>query len=289
MAGTVGDPSLVGYGLESKPREKFASCLNRTDPQIDLCEAALWVAAEEYPSLDVSAYLAVLDGLAQSARERLTPASSAADRVVALNRLLFDEQGFTGNRGDYYDPRNSYLNEVIDRRTGIPITLCLIYIGVAQRLGLEAAGVSFPGHFLTRVEAPETLIVDPFVGRVLGIDDCQQRLEAAIGPAEVLRPAVHLRAASPREILVRLLSNLKQVFLAKGDLERVVSCFDRILIAMPAAHTELRDRGLVYEQLGYFAAAASDLEHFLEVAPNDSSALTIAERLKAVRTRVRLH
>jgi regulator of sirC expression with transglutaminase-like and TPR domain len=275
--------------LESKPQENFASCLNKPDSQIDLCEAALWVAAEEYPSLDVSAYLAQLDGFAQSVQERLAPTASAADRVVALNRVLFDEQGFTGNRDDYYDPRNSYLNEVLDRRTGIPITLCLVYIGVAQRLGLEAAGVSFPGHFLTRVEASETLIVDPFIGEVLGVDDCQRRLAAAVGPGEILRPAIHLKAARPREILVRLLSNLKGVFAAKRDLERVVACLDRILIAMPAAHTELRDRGLVFEQLGYFAAAASDLARFLEVAPNDPSAAAIAQRLKAVRLRVRLH
>ncbi len=275
--------------MESKPRESFASCVELPDPQIDLCEAALWVAAEEYPALDVSAYLAQLDGLAQSVKVRLSPASSTADRVAALNRVLFDEQGFKGNREDYYDPRNSYLNEVFDRRTGIPITLCLVYIGVAQRLGLEAAGVNFPGHFLTRVEAPETLIVDPFIGAVLGASECQRRLEAASGLAQVLRPAIHLKAARPREILVRLLSNLKQVFLAKPDLARAVACIDRILIVMPGAHSELRDRGLVFEQLGYFAAAASDLERFLEVAPHDHSASAIAQRLAAVRMRLRTH
>ena len=138
-------------------------------------------------------------------------------------------------------------------------------------------------------ETPETLIVDPFIGAVLGTSDCQRRLEAASGPGEILRPAVHLKAARPREILVRLLSNLKQVFLARPDLERAVACIDRILIAMPDAHHELRDRGLVFEQLGYFAAAASDLERYLEVAPNDDSAPAIAQRLKAVRMRVRLH
>jgi regulator of sirC expression with transglutaminase-like and TPR domain len=254
-----------------------------------LCEAALWVAAEEYPAMDVPGYLAQLDELAELVRVRISPRSSTLDRVSALNHVLFEELGFTGNRDDYYDPRNSYLNEVIDRRTGIPITLCLLYIGVAQRLGLEAAGVSFPGHFLTRVEASEPLIVDPFVGAVLGANDCQRRLEAASGLAEVLRPDVHLRAARPREILVRLLSNLKQVFLAQPDLERAVACIDRILIAMPGAETELRDRGLVFEQLGYFAAAASDLEHFLEVAPQHDSSEAIAQRLRAVRMRLRIH
>lgn len=259
------------------------------DAQIDLCEAALWVAAEEYPDLDVAAYLAHLDGLADSVRARLPKDASAAESVAGVNRLLFDEHAFTGNRGDYYDPRNSYLNEVIDRRTGIPITLSLVYIGVAERLGLRVSGVSFPGHFLTRVETPETLIVDPFVGAILDVDDCRRRLEIAGGPGEILRPEVHLRPARPREIVVRLLSNLKQVFLASADLERAVACIDRILIAMPAAHRELRDRGLVFEQLGYFAAAASDLAHFLEVAPHDESAEAIAERLEIVRSQVRLH
>lgn len=275
--------------MESTPRENFERCVEMADPHIDLCEAALWVAAEEYPALDVSAYLVQLDELAQSVSERLNQASSAVDRVAALNRVLFDEERFTGNRDDYYDPRNSYLNEVIDRRTGIPITLSIVYIGVAERLGLEVAGVSFPGHFLTRVETPETLIVDPFNGAVLGASDCQRRLEAASSPGEVLQPAVHLKAARPREILVRLLSNLKQVFLAKPDLERAVACIDRILISMPGAHRELRDRGLVFEQLGLFAAAASDLERFLEAAPHDDSAPAVAQRLKAVRMRVRIH
>lgn len=275
--------------LESKPRKNFERCVEPTDTQIDLCEAALWIAAEEYPDLDVPAYLAELDGFARSAQERLGPSSSPFDRVAAMNRVLFDEEGFAGNRDDYYDPRNSYLNEVIDRRMGIPITLSLVYIGVAHRLGLDAAGVSFPGHFLARVETPATLIVDPFIGAVIDTRDCQRRLDAANGPGELFRPAVHLKAARPREILVRLLSNLKQVFLAMPDLERAVACIDRILIATPDAHTELRDRGLVYEQLGYYAAAASDLERFLEIAPRDDSASAIAGRLRAIRSRVRIH
>lgn len=275
--------------LDSKPRENFERCVELPDTQIDLCEAALWIAAEEYPALDVPAYLAVLDAFAQSVKERLGPAGSPADRVAEMNRVLFDEEGFAGNRDDYYDPRNSYLNEVIDRRMGIPITLSLVYIGVAHRLGLDAAGVSFPGHFLARVETPETLIVDPFVGAVIDVSDCQRRLDAANGPGELLRPAVHLKAARPREILVRLLSNLKQVFLAMPDLERAVACIDRILIATPDAHYEVRDRGLVFEQLGYYAAAASDLERFLEIAPRDDSAPAIAQRLRAIRMSVRIH
>jgi len=272
---------------ESNPREQFERCIAAPDAEIDLCEAALWVAAEEYPSLDVAAYLERLDGLARAVRSRVGAASSGAERVAGLNRVLFSELGFRGNRDDYYDPRNSYLNDVLDRRTGIPITLSLVYIGVAQRIGLRASGVSFPGHFLTRVDVPEMLIVDPFAGAMLGRDDCQRRFAAAAG--EALRPEVHLRSARAREILARLLSNLKQVFIGGSDFGRAIACIDRILLATPDAHHEWRDRGLLFEQIDYLAAAASDLERFLERAPDADSAAAIGRRLDAIRSRLRVH
>jgi regulator of sirC expression with transglutaminase-like and TPR domain len=273
--------------LSVDPREEFAQSLDAPDAQIDLCRAALWVAAEEYPELDVPDYLARLDALADDLRPRFGDAP-IAERVAALNRFLFVEHGFSGNRSDYYDPRNSYLNDVLDRRTGIPITLALVYIGTARRAGLEAAGIGFPGHFLARIEGPQTLIVDPFIGELLSDDECEKRF-SAVAPGERLRPEVHLRGARPREVLVRLLSNLKRVFLERRDLERVLACIERILIATPAALHEIRDRGLIYDQLGYDAAAASDLQQFLDLAPEDPSAEPVTQRLAAVRRRMRVH
>lgn len=275
--------------MPTDPRDHFAQSLDAPDSRIDPCRAALWVAAEEYPELDVAGYLARLDALAEAVQPLVAEAGpTLADRVRALNRFLFVDQGFAGNRADYYDPRNSYLNDVIDRRTGIPITLSLVYVGVASRLGFEAAGVGFPGHFLARVEAPEPLIVDPFIGELVSPDECAKRFHA-VAPGEVMRPEVHLRAARPREIVVRLLSNLKQIFLARSDFERVLACIDRILIAAPDAAIELRDRGLIYDQLGYDAVAAADLSRYLELVPEDPAARAIGQRLAAVRLRMRVH
>lgn len=271
------------------PRRHFTEIVEARGGSIDLVRAALWVAAEEYPALDVAAYVARLDELAQAARTRLAGARTARERVEGLNQFLFVEQGFRGNRDDYYDPRNSYLNEVLDRRTGIPITLSLVYVEVASRLGLRARGVGFPGHFLARVTAKDDFIVDPFVGAILSERQCRDRLEAVAGPGVELR-ADHLRDAEPREIVIRLLSNLKQVFVGRRDFDRALACCDRILITAPDAPFELRDRGIVYEQLGCFAAAASDLERFLELAPGDESADAVEQRLSAVRLQIgRLH
>lgn len=268
------------------PRDRFERTVGASDERIDVARAALWIAAEEYPGLDVDAYLQRIDQLAAAARARVGTRFEIAGCVERLNHFLFVEQGFAGNRVDYYDPRNSYLNEVLDRRTGIPITLSLVYVEVARRLGLDACGVGFPGHFLARVAASPDLIVDPFMGGILDERQCLERLRATSGPEAVLRPNVHMRRASPRQILARLLANLKQVFLERRDFDRALACCERILIVEPDAPYELRDRGLIFEQLQCFAAAASDLERFLALAASDPSAPAIARRLEAVRSRI---
>jgi regulator of sirC expression with transglutaminase-like and TPR domain len=270
----------------SHPREQFERAVGVPDQRIDVARAALWIAAEEYPDLDVDGYLRQFDRLAAVARSRVESGGEIGGRVERLNRFLFIEQGFTGNRTDYHDPRNSYLNDVLDRKTGIPITLSLVYVEVARRLGLEASGVGFPGHFLTRVAASPDLIVDPYFGTILDERQCLERLRIVAGPDAVLRPDLHLRSASPGQILARLLANLKQIFFERRDFERALSCCERILIVEPDAPQELRDRGLVFEQLQYFAAAASDLERFLALAPADPSAAAVSQRLAALRTRV---
>jgi regulator of sirC expression with transglutaminase-like and TPR domain len=269
------------------PRDAFAAGLHGPEERIDLARSALWIAAEEYPALDVAHYLGQLDELARAVAPRLAEAQSARERVAVLNRFLFVEHGFAGNRERYDDPRNSFLNDVIDRRTGIPITLSLVYMEVARRAGIDADGVGFPGHFLVRHGAGEPVIVDCFFGTVLSPEDCQSRLTAALGAGAWLRPELHLRKATPREILVRLLGNLKLLYVRSADFGRALACCERILLVEPGAPHELRDRGLVYEKLECFGAAAADLERFLELAPDDESVGAVRERLVSLRARLR--
>ena len=270
------------------PRDAFAEALRGPDERIDLARAALLIAAEEYPALDVAHYLGRLDQLAGEVAPRLGLARTSAERVAVLNRFLFAEHGFAGNRERYEDPRNSFLNEVLDRCAGIPITLSLVYMEVARRAGVEVDGVSFPGHFLVKHGRQDPIVVDPFFGAVLTREECQVRLAAVLGAAAQLRPELHLRKASAREILVRLLGNLKVLYVRSADFGRALACCERILLVDPDAPHELRDRGLVYERLECFGAAAADLERFLELAPDDESAGAVRERLASLRPKVRL-
>lgn len=270
-------------------RDRFAELVGTAAVDIDLAEAALLIAAEAYPGLDVSRYVAALDTLASEAESTLIGASGDSDRVRRLVQFLSVERRFRGNQEDYYDRRNSFLNEVLERRTGIPITLAVVYMEVARRLGLLVVGVGFPGHFLTKHPGTSELIIDPFFGQFLSMHDCEQRLRAVLGEEAMLEPG-HLRAATPKEILVRLLRNLKQVYLQNRELAPALGCSERILLVDPALSQELRDRGLLYEQLECYAAARADLGRFLSLAPNDPSAEAVRERLIAIsRHRATLH
>jgi regulator of sirC expression with transglutaminase-like and TPR domain len=266
----------------NEARQRFAALAAVPDRHIDVAEAALLIAQEEYPHLDVDAYLRRLDGLADEVRASIAAAGDPAAKVTRLNRFLFEEQGFAGNSASYYDPRNSYLNDVLDRRTGIPISLSVIYCEVARRVDLPMCGVSFPGHFLTKYAGDPEIIVDAFFGTVITIDECRQRLEAIYGPKAQFDARL-LRPATPREILVRMLSNLKQVYVERRDLERALASVDRILLLTPDVPRELRDRGLLYQQLDCFAAAARDLERYLQLAPDDDSADTVRSLLPDVQ------
>jgi regulator of sirC expression with transglutaminase-like and TPR domain len=269
------------------PRERFAELAGLPDARLPLAEAALVLAAEEYPELEPEVELARLDALAASAAPRLAGAASDAERAVRLLRFLHDEEGFTGNEQHYGDPRNSYLNEVLARRTGLPITLSLVLVEVGRRLGLPLVGVGFPGHVLARLEGAAPPAFDAFHGRLLDAAGCTELLRAVAGPGVALDPVLHLRAAGAREVLVRMLTNLKQVHARVRDFGRALGCCERILLLTPDAAHELRDRGLCYAELECFAAAASDFERFLALAPDDPSAPQIRERLRAARaTRV---
>jgi regulator of sirC expression with transglutaminase-like and TPR domain len=244
--------------------------------------AALLIALEEYPDLDIENYMQRLDALAARTRARLTARTSAQDALQALNRTLFDEEGFAGNISDYYDPRNSLLNEVLDRKLGIPITLSVVYLEVGRRLGLPLKGVSFPGHFLVKLSQPVgDLVLDPFYGgKLLEETELTKRLaelfHASAGTVELQRL---LQNADKREILARLLRNLKSIHLQKGDLPRALSFSNWILLATPDSAADIRDRGLTLEQLDCAQAAANDYRRYLTLAPAAADQGLIRQRL----------
>jgi regulator of sirC expression with transglutaminase-like and TPR domain len=217
-----------------------------------------------------------IERFARRLRTRLAPGAPVEDRVIALNEFLFDDLGFRGNADDYYDPRNSYLNEVIDRRRGIPITLSVLYLEIGRRVELPLQGVSFPGHFLVRLPMRGgTLVLDPFAGGLpQSEDELRERLKRVVPraalqevPVAELPLAQFLEPASHRQILARLLRNLKGVYREKDRPERLLDVLNRMLIVAPDAPVELRDRGYVYERLECWRPALQDLAGYLEREP----------------------
>ena len=268
--------------------ERFKEIASLSDAEIDLSEAALVIAAAEYPKLDIGEYLQRLEELSGLAEKHLNGAVGDRERADALIRFLFVEQRFAGNQQSYEDPRNSYFNDVLDRKLGIPITLALLYMEVGRRQGLDVVGVGFPGHFLAKVVGTEEdIIVDAFFGTVLTLDACRERLQAVMGSAAPLEPESYLRPATPREILTRMLTNLKYIAFRAKDFERALACCERVVLLAPDNPLELRDRGLAYEQLDAFGAAIRDFERFIELAPNEPSARAIEDRAARLHERVR--
>jgi regulator of sirC expression with transglutaminase-like and TPR domain len=252
------------------PEVRFRQIIQRPDPDVDLAEAALLIAKGAYPDLDVQSYLRRIDELARGLRARVAEDAPASELIVELNRFLFDEHGFGPNVEDYYDPRNSFLNDVLERRVGIPISLSVLYMEVGVRVGLPLQGVSFPGHFLVKCQFEAGMVIlDPYCGGVsLSLQDLQHRLREARG-GEVSRAIVAgmLVAANKKEILTRMLRNLKAIYLDKQQHARALSIIDWIVALRPGEATEVRDRGLTYLKLECFRAALADLERYLELAP----------------------
>jgi len=210
----------------------FAHLVGSSDAEIDLCTAALLVAEFEYPELNVAYYLSRIDEFAEAARRRI--GAGPHGQLRALNETLFGGLGFRGNFDDYYDPKNSFLNEVIDRRVGIPITLSVLYIGVGRRIGMELEGLSFPGHFLVRyIHDDAVLVLDPFhLGISLSSDDIRARAEKTLGQGTELSPRF-LEAASARQIIRRMLVNLSNIYRREGDAIRHLAVVERLAILDP--------------------------------------------------------
>ena len=220
----------------------FAHVVARPDDEIDLASAALLIAEDAYPGLDVAAYLARLDTLGQEAQALLLDMSKPGDplevreaKVARVLELLYGTVGFRGNDADYYDPRNSYLNEVLDRRTGIPITLAVVVIEVLRRAGIEASGVGFPGHFLVRTSGPRgPLFVDPFAGQILTRESLRALHERVAGEARDPDPRL-LEPVGARAILSRMLNNLRGIFAQRGDRVRLRHTLERLMVLQPSA------------------------------------------------------
>ena len=268
---------------------RFREVVNRPDDEIDLAEAALLIAKEHNAELDVGRYLSRIEALATELSTRVAEAASETDRILALNRFLFEEQRFAPNVENFYDPRNSFLNEVLERRLGIPISLSILYIEVGRRIGLTLKGVSFPGHFLVKCKVKEgTVVLDPYCGGLsLSLHDLQQRLREVRG-GEVSRAIVAgmLVAANKKEILGRMLRNLKAIYLDNDEHDRALSVMEWIITLSPADANEVRDRGLLYRNLEGFRAALEDLERYLDLAPDAEDAQEIREHVIELRKAV---
>jgi regulator of sirC expression with transglutaminase-like and TPR domain len=270
------DPSLA----------EFAATVGGPEGGIRLARAALLIAAAEQPGLDVDKYVARLDDLADTA----LAARRAADALSRLHRLrefLFEELGFAGDRSDYFDPRNSHLNEVLDRRLGIPITLSLVFIEVGRRLGLEMEGIGLPGHFITGARiAGEQVLLDPFNrGAVLTVEACGQVVRQALGRPVRLLPE-HFAPVDNRQFLTRMLANLKGVYWRQEAWDKVVRVIDRMLALNPAAAGERRDRGAAWSNMGRLERGVADWERYLTEFPDAADHEQVRGQLRRVRQKL---
>ncbi|HEY3226898.1 MAG TPA: tetratricopeptide repeat protein [Planctomycetota bacterium] len=262
----------------------FAEYARRPDDALELVEGALLIAKEAYPGLDLDRYRSKLDRLGEEARRNLPAKPSPSAAVEGLNEFLFGRAGFRGNNEDYYDPRNSFFNEVVDRRLGIPITLSILYCDVARRVGLPAMGVGFPGRYLVKCQAGRReLIVDCFDGRLIGREDCQNLLDSMYGGKLTLTDAM-LRVSGPRETLARVLNNLKGVYLGRRDFDRAGRFIELSEQLLPGVPEHARDRGMVLLGQERYGQALERLEEYLRLSPKASDSATVRRHVRMTRT-----
>lgn len=263
--------ALVGSGID--------------DEKIDLVRAALTIARTDYPDLDVESYVARVDELAHRVEACVTDLDDAAQTIAALNHVLFQEAGLRGNREDYFDPRNSFLNDVLDRGLGIPITLALVYMEVGRRLGFPLFGVGMPGHFLLKhydIDGRETLIDCFNGGDTLTPQDCQRRLDEIYSGQMTLRPEF-LFAVSRRQILTRILNNLKAGYLSARNFKKALPIVDLVLVIYPRSPEDVKQRALLRYSLGQNKGTVEDLEEYLKMSPDASDADEIRQTSLSIR------
>jgi regulator of sirC expression with transglutaminase-like and TPR domain len=254
------------------------------DSAIPLAEASLILACEEYPQLEISPYLDMLDNMAEMTAQKLLPSDSPIETIRKINTVLFEIFEFRGATDDYYDPRNSFFNDVLDRRIGIPITLSTVYIEVSRRLNFPVVGVGMPGHFIVKYsDRAQEFFLDPFNrGEILTRDDCQDRIYKLYGDSVEFSDRM-LGRVTHRQILWRILNNLKEIYLKAHAFDKGLAIVDMMLMVDPEEIPQFRDRGLLRLQLRQFAAAARDLEHYIRHAPGADDREEIESHLKELR------
>jgi regulator of sirC expression with transglutaminase-like and TPR domain len=265
--------------------ESFSQEINKVDEDIDLAKACLYYAKAEYVDLNISEYLNILALMAEEIESQLRSQQRYPLKVVKLiNKYLFEELGYQGNLDDYYNVKNSFLNDVIDRRMGIPITISVIYLEIAKRINFPMVGIGMPGHFLIRPDFEDSAIfIDPFnKGEILFPQDCQEKL-SQLYQEPIKLESRFLAPVSNRQILARMLTNLKFIYLRTQQLSKALGVIDGILMLFPENPNELRDRGLIYYELNSWYQATQDLECYLSVVPNAEDAPMIRLLLEKIR------
>jgi len=265
-------------------RHEFAREVGQANELMNLARAALLVAKEEYPGLSVEPYLLRLDAMAEEVRDRLAGETAPPIVLSEVIEVLFQRHGLRGNRERYYDPRNSFLNDVMDRGVGIPLTLGILVLEVGWRVGLEVEGVNFPRHFLVRAPGQaKDLLVDPFRnGKIRFPDEAQELLDQHFGGGVRLQPT-HLNRASKRDMIVRLLLNLKAIYRKSGDDARALAAVERILVIHPTSPSEIRDRGYLLARLGRNDEAVVQLKTYLTFVPSAGDADDVEALVREIR------
>ena len=270
------------------PLQYFTS-LVQSDEHFPLLEAAVSLAQDDYPDLDVQQVLGDVDQLLARIKRRLPGDASSLQKLRTLNQFFFHDLGFGGNVNDYYDPDNSYMNAVLKTRRGIPITLAVLWLELATGLGLNARGVAFPGHFMVKVNLPKgQVVIDPFSGQSLSREDLSERLEPfkqRHGQYDDFEMPVglYLQSALPRDIIGRMLRNLKEIHKTQEDWQRLIAVLDRLIVLHPDAWPEYRDRGLAWAGLQQADRAMADLETYLAQSRDALDLGAVTERLAQLR------
>lgn len=263
---------------------QFQEVIDLPDPQVDLARAALLLAASEYPDIGIERDLFMLQRLAGDISSRLLEEDDPLFCMNTLSQYLFDDVGFQANNRDYYSPRNSYLNQVLDRKQGIPITLSLVYIEVGKRLGIPLVGVGLPGHFLVGHREVSGFFVDPYNrGILLSEDECRQRVVEAVGEPFRWDPA-YLEPVTSREFIGRIVRNLKAIYLHRRDHARALTVIDFALALEPSSASDRRDRGIAHYHLGNRAQALADLQFYLDFATPGPDKDGVDQMMSHIRT-----